>query len=79
MPLFTRSAPPETKARDSIIEMVFAGNALREYLVTRRDRTLTECVCGVTASDTYDPDSHHAHCPVARFDAAVERVRKEAL
>ena len=83
-----RQAPPDPyqevrdairAAQNTIIELVFAGNDLASYATLQTDEGM-ECVCGVILSPaSIVTPNHHTFCPVARFHAAVEAVRKVAL
>ena len=66
-------------ARSTIIELIFAAAALADYATLQTDQGI-ECVCGVILSPaSIVTPNHHTFCPVARFHAAVEAVRKVAL
>ncbi len=72
------ATPPKQDARDAIIELIYAGHALAKRIGASPDR-LTDCVCGVITSEPENPVNHATGCPVSRFYAAVDAVRKAAL
>ena len=73
---FRKPAPPSNNA--AIIELVYAGSDMAAHLVIQDGRDYS-CVCGMIAAPIENPAHHHNFCPVARYYAAVEAVRKAAL
>lgn len=80
--MFTLQTPEQKaqkrQAHDATIELIFAGRAVIDLIVTR-DKMAVECICGPVATNFEDPAVHHNFCPVARFFAAVETMRKAVL
>jgi hypothetical protein len=73
---FRKSAPsPETERSNALIELIYSGLAMAELLVMP-DGLDHSCVCGVIFGPVENPAHHHSLCPVARYYAAVEAVRK---
>jgi hypothetical protein len=68
----------ETKRRDLICELIYAGHALAQYFVFRGPFSL-ECICGPLPTSSATTPSHEPHCPVGRFYAAVLQLEKEGL
>lgn len=70
MPVLSFKRPAELT--DAVIEAIAAGNSLARYLLMPEDGALN-CVCGRTSPNGTD---HNKFCPVARWYAAVEAMRK---
>jgi hypothetical protein len=74
-----QETPSRPAPESSIIELIYAGNALAKYLGISPGGCLTECVCGWISSEFENPANHRGFCPVGRYYAAVEAVRRAAL
>jgi len=64
--------------RKAVIELIFAGRDMAAHLVMQDGQDFN-CVCGPITGPYENPEHHHNFCPVARFFAAVEAVRKREL
>jgi hypothetical protein len=71
--LLRKPAPSPTNA--AIIELIYAGNDMAAHLVMQ-DGSDYSCVCGMIAGPIEDSFRHRSLCPVGRYYAAVEAVRK---
>lgn len=76
--LSTQGQPKKTGLDEAIIELAYSGSALANYL-TFQNGSQYECVCGAVTFVPKESSAHTPHCPVARYYAAVERVRKAVL
>ena len=72
--------PDEIKRNDVIVDLIYAGHEMGRHLWFPNLDGTTQCLCGVTVQALEKRRiNHHRCCPVARFIAAVEVVRKEVL
>ncbi len=74
------STPPtkEEQREQALIDAIYAGKDMAAHLVMR-DGDHFSCVCGPIDKHYENPAHHHNFCPVGRFFAALEAIRKAAL
>ena len=72
---FRKPAPPRPDL-DAQNALIASGLDMAALLIMPDGRDFS-CVCG-KVDNPQNPNHHHNYCPVARFYAAVEAVRKQA-
>lgn len=74
-PATPKGQPLPAHVEEAIVEIVYAGAALANYL-TFQIGSHFECICGVATVTPKRSDTHKASCPVARFYAAIDAAMK---
>lgn len=75
----TADSSPTAALVSSVIELIYAGRPLTNH-VRIPYGAFTGCsFCGAIAAQFENPANHTANCPLSRYFAAVEAVKKAVL